>query len=403
MREIKREKMEERANTHFQIYITDKFYFCCNPKVASSWAFQMFGRGEYKGLEHRDSFDISTMQLNRCNDSVYIKDESVQELYKDWESLLNGKSCRRDWVFVIRNPIEKMITGYIQDVFLKQTNREALDNPIFLKHIKSIGYNKAEIDAFTHYYEITEDNRFPNVKNFGDNNEFMPMYYDIVKSMVDMWAEDTTRVINEINFDHKESNLMFILKLLTFPPNGFDSSKIRVIDIDRQNLGDTLKNLYGLQHIDKSKHHSRELGFKFLVFKAFKEHFPLIYSMLAHEALIYVEIINKLYPHEMYKLNINEHKTIPPYVYTAEEFIEFNSIRSDLLYILKKEPFSITRLQEFIDSRIDNFKDLQNGQRYILDNGGRLRNVLLNDKRKNKNASSKASKYMVGNFKGKFL
>jgi hypothetical protein len=403
MREIKKFKMEERANTHFQIYITDKFYYCCNPKVASSWAYKMFGKGEYKGLEHRDSFDIATMQLNRRNDIDYIKDELVQELYRDWESLLNGKSCRKDWVFVIRNPIEKMITGYIQDVFLKQTNREALDNPIFLKHIKSIGYNKAEIDAFIHYYEVTADNRFPNVQSFGTNNEFMPMYYDIVKSMVDMWAEDTTRVINEINYDHKESNLMFILKLLTFPPNGFDSSKIRVIDIDRQNLGATLKNLYGLQNIDTSKQHARELGFKFLVFKSFKEHFPLIYSMLAHEALIYVEIINKLYPHEMYKLNINEHKTIPPYVYTAEEFLEFNSISSDLLYTIKKEPFSLKRFQDYILSRIDNFKDLQNGQRYIQENGGRLRNVLLNAKRKNKNASSKASKYMVGNFKGKFL
>jgi len=301
-----------------------------------------------------------------------------------------------------------MITGYIQDIFLKHWSAESLENPVFLKHIKSIGYNKAEVDAFVKQYVLDphhegQDNGiFPNVKNFGDNNEFMPMFYDVVKSIVDYWAEDTTRVINEINYDHKESNLLFILKLLTFPPTEFDLSKIRVIDIDRQNLGETLKTLYGLKNINIKKEHSRELSFKYLVYKAFEEHMPLVYSLLAHEALIYAEIINKLYPKEMYRLNDTEHKTIPPYIYTGKDFLNFNQIGENLMYYLKTENFSLSTLQHFLTNKIQKeMKILNQAQNYILKNGGKLRNVLIMDKKKN--ASIKASKYMVGNFKGKFL
>lgn len=398
---IKKQKIEERSSTHFQIYITDKFYFLCNPKVASSWAYEHFGRGENKGLEARDSFNIADMTFGRGYKNG--DDELTKEMYNDWEMLLNGKSCKKDWVFVIRNPIEKMITGYIQDIFLKHWPAESLENPVFLRHIKSIGYNKTEIDAFVKQYiadstkEGQDNGTFPNVKNFGENNQFMPMYYDIVKSIVDYWAEDTIRVINEINYDHKESNLFFILKLLAFPPNEFDLSKIRVIDIDRQNLGETLKTLYGLKNINIKKQHSRQLSFKYLVFKAFQEHMPLVYSLLAHEALIYTEIINKLYPKEMYMQNSTEHKTIPPYVYTAQEFLNFNQVGESLIHYMKTENFSLYTLQHFLDNKIQTeVKILNQAQNHILENGGRLRDVI--NKNKKKNASIKASKYMVGKF-----
>ena len=385
----------DRSTMRYSTHDTKKFYINTTAKTASSWCAARFDNPE------PTLFHVSNMTIDETFNET--PSESFTLMKKDWNSLVKGKSCKKDFIFLIRNPLEKLVTGFIQDVLLKEIHAHSLSSPIFIQFIRGLGYTEYETEAFCNYYnpqfynhKDREDyNNFPDVNVFGKDDVFLPMYYDIVETIIDHWANDLPRFINEFNSNHKESNLIFILKLLAFPPNKLDVSKIRVIDINRQNLGDTLKSIYGIK-VDSSKVHARTSTFKHLIYLAFTKHIPLINAFLSTELTLYSEIINKLYPCEIYATN--KKSSLPNYIYPIDKFLSQEEISGKDAAHLFKEPFNFKILQNIfqLKTRVVN-SNLTQIRNTINSSNGSLETILkkMEKEEESVNASSIASQYLV--------
>jgi hypothetical protein len=378
----------DRSTMNYDIHSSKKFYINTTAKAASSWCALHFGQSEPL------QFHISTMKLDdQFNDSP---SELVSNVLKDWNSLLKGKSCKKDFIFLIRNPLEKLVTGFIQDVLLKELHNDSVSSLLFHEFIIGLGYSKYETEQFCQYYnwQYHSKEREGYVENFPDVDIFLPMYYHIMETMVDHWVNDLPRFINQFNANHKHSNLIFILKLLTFSPEKMDTSKIRIIDLNRQNLGDTLKNVYGIK-LDSDKVHARTSKFKHLIYLAFRKHLPLINTVLSTELTIYSEIINKIYPYEMYASK--NKKNMLDYIYSDEKFLDEEEIPLESGNQKFVEPLDYKILQrQFILKTKKISTTLRQMTRKIIEEGG-LESILkeMEKKKESDNASSLVSQYLV--------
>ena len=369
---MQEDTIKQRFNSHdrsympYMIYESNKFYLQTTAKTASSWCNNKFGE------PNNITFKINT--LKGYPDAIE-KDDSEQTKYvKDWNSLMNGKSCKKDFVFLIRNPLEKVATGFIQDVLLSEINESSPKSLLFQKYLLDLGYSQYEVTSFCNYYNpLFHTHRgknfqtFPDVANFGPDNIYLPIFYTMIESLVDHWCTNIPRVINEVNQGHKMSNLLFVLKLLTFPPPNVDISKIHVMDINRQNIGESLNMKYGMK-IETGKMHAREPMFKHMVFGAFKKHIELLSAFLSTELTIYSEIINKLYPSE----NYIKGKKLPVGVYNTEDYRINDNIPPRFNHDLADGPIDQHTLTEQFKAKtvktekeisqvIQNIKNTENG------------------------------------------
>jgi len=375
--------IKQRFNSHDRSYMSymsfesKKFYLQTTAKTASSWCNNKFGE------PNNISFKINT--LKGYSGSVE-KDDSQQNKYiKDWNSLMNGKSCKKDFVFLIRNPLEKVVTGFVQDVLLREVNESSPNSLLFQKYLLDLGYSQYEVTSFCNYYDPTfheqrergKVNRknfqtFPDVANFGPGDIFLPIFYTMIESLVDHWCNNIPRVINEVNQGHKMSNLLFVLRLLTFPPPSVDISKIHVMDINRQNIGESLNIKYGMK-IKTGKMHAREPIFKHMVFSAFKKHIELLSAFLSTELTIYSEIINKLYPPE----NYIKGKKLPVGVFNTEDYFMNDNIPLQFKHDLVDGPTDQHILKEqFLAKTIKVESEISQVIQNIKGSGGSIESVL---------------------------
>jgi|14_taG_2_1085336.scaffolds.fasta_scaffold00139_40 hypothetical protein len=398
--------LKQRFNSHDRSYISymsyesKKFYLQTTAKTASSWCNNKFGEPD------NVSFEINTLKGYSNDKDLFNKDDSQQSKYiKDWNSLINGKSCKKDFVFLIRNPLEKVVTGFVQDVLLREVNESSPNSLLFQKYLLDLGYSQYEVTSFCNYYDPTfheqkergQINRknfhtFPDVANFGPGDIFLPIFYTMIESLVDHWCNNIPRVINEVNHGHKMSNLIFVLKLLTFPPPNVDISKIHVMDINRQNIGESLNSKYGIK-IKPNKMHAREPMFKHMVFTAFKKHLELLSAFLSTELTIYSEIINKLYPPE----NYIKGKKLPVGVFNAEDFLINDNMKNYHPEYLAMRPIDQNVLrQQFLAKTVDVeseisqvIQNIKNGE------NGSIESILR--KQAEEDASITSSQFLVDN------
>jgi len=369
---MQEDTLKQRFNSHdrsymsYMIFESKKFYLQTTAKTASSWCNNKFGE------PNNITFKINT--LKGYPDAIE-KDDSEQTKYvKDWNSLMNGKSCKKDFVFLIRNPLEKVVTGFIQDVILSEINESSPKSLLFQKYLLDLGYSQYEVTSFCNYYNpLFHTHRgknfqtFPDVASFGPDNIYLPIFYTMIESLVDHWCTNIPRVINEVNQGHKMSNLLLVLKLLTFPPPNVDISKIHIMDINRQNIGESLNMKYGMK-IKTGKMHAREPMFKHMVFGAFKKHIELLSAFLSTELTIYSEIINKLYPSE----NYIKGKKLPVGVFNTEDYCINDNIPLQFKHDLADGPIDQHTLTEQFKAKtvktekeisqvIQNIKNTENG------------------------------------------
>lgn len=317
----------ELDNSWFNLHITPKFYLFTQPKIASSWSYEQFGDF------YRFQIELQTLKISSKSEDDWIKTaitlerqkkgikdaekKKLIQFYRDWNNLVDGKSSKKEFIFLIRNPIDKKIAGFIQDVLLYSLNHRSFNSPFLIKHWLESGFTRDEI--YEYKSECDRKNHFPGFA--GKNNEFVPLLRKAIRPVVDNWFDSTIIFINEVNDDHKHTNYFLHHKLFASRNNKIDKSKIRLIDIDRQNIGLTFQHQFGMK-MDADKFHEREAVLKNLVYEAFLPHMNQLMSQIKHECLIYCDLINYIYPAEMY-----ENKNNPSYVYTAPEFVERYNLR----------------------------------------------------------------------------
>ena len=131
------EKNHIIISPEFNIYIFENHYILNEPKIASSYMdrhhkparanfhntnFSIIGYQESSGLLMNKGEKETMSRKDFDNWSVEGKDFD-----KDWTNLLEGNPTSKKFVFLIRNPIQKFISGIVQDYVIPWNEHELVE------------------------------------------------------------------------------------------------------------------------------------------------------------------------------------------------------------------------------------------------------------------------------------
>ena len=285
-------------------YKAKDFYLLTIQKIASSLAYQLFLHNE--GLRDVSKSEIhknekNTVDINQLNFTIPKYDDElsfdVNSFTNDWNLLLENKS-NTDFIFLMRDPINKFTTGVMQDVIF---NNFSMSSPHIIEILEKYP-NKEELNQFYEFNKVNILNGNEEWWNILDLNWDIFTYnvmFFIVENMIDEWFSNVENII-EYRKGHKNMNLFFYNKLL-FNSN-IDKTKIKILDIDKENIYDYLVNKYDLTLTNsesKYKFNQTASVFKKIIKKSMLKYDELMSSIFYVDLLLYCDIYNYLYSEQI--------------------------------------------------------------------------------------------------------
>jgi hypothetical protein len=303
--------MDDLNNLRVECFQTDKCYIITIPKIATSWLVDFFSsNSKYITSDSIDEFHISEMntiskfdikrelyinQLNltisKCYDRFPLTYD-YDKVYTDWESIKSGNDIDKDFVFLMRNPVDKFISGLTQDVLLEKFQPEYPKNVDILNSYP----NKIELKEFLDFHNNIklekDDWWFEETIDWPDpiGNVLDYLIHNLIKD----WFDDSKNIANYRNY-HKITNIFLYNKILS----DIGSKKnIKIVDIGNENLYDVLNSTYNISSSDiryKTQINKAPDKFKALILKNLKSYKDYLTSILFLDCFLYCDIYNKTY------------------------------------------------------------------------------------------------------------
>lgn len=291
-------------------YQTKYFYILTLPKIASSWLNELTHTyPEIMDINSKNDFWASRLIFNQINLSISKNDEissyNFNHFEDDWYKLINGNNeISRNFVFLLRNPVNKFISGTMQDVLYESKENSELDprdidSDEFLKYF--VHYpNQKYLKKLKSLHDIFSVNNIHwwTLDGVWWDNSFLV-------DIIDYWIKKKLSLFFKEGFNlgvhksgHKISNIYLYHKIL-FNSN-IDKSKIKILDIDKENIYDYLVDEYNLKNIISDISYKEERNktgriFKSLIIKNIKEYSEIIETLLQEDILMYIDIFKKIY------------------------------------------------------------------------------------------------------------
>lgn len=291
-------------------YQTKQFYIITLPKIASSWVSDIFRTyPEILDVHLKEEIYGSVVRFNQINLHITPSDEvstyNFDTIHHDWYNLINGNSeTSRNFLFLLRNPINKFISGTMQDVLYENKENPKID-PLNINSNEFLKYfvdypNKNYLEKVKEYDKIfrTDSPHWWIID--GDYWNYQPLI-----DVIDYWIKQKLSKFFSLGFnvreyksDHKLSNIYLYHKIL-FNSN-IDRNKIKILDIEQENIYDYLINQYNLSEVipDTSYREPRnDTGkvFKKLIIKNIKDYSDTIQIVLKEDIFMYIDIYKKIY------------------------------------------------------------------------------------------------------------
>jgi hypothetical protein len=281
-------------------YKSNNFYILTLPKIASSWVYELFlNNPKFRDIpidsvKNIDNNNVNINQLNLFTEYDTINaSHDVIEFSKDWENMVMGNSSDKDFIFLMRDPIDKFITGIMQDVVFQNFK---MNSPHILDILKTYP-DKKELDDF---FKFHKENTIPENDEWWHtpNLQWPDCAYSVIMYIVDVilskWLSDIDNMI-DYRSGHSSLNLFLYYKIL-FNSN-VDLNKIKILDIDAENIYDFLIKKYKMdvkiEH--KEKFNPTAIVFKDIVKSSIKKYENLLISVLSIDILLYCDLHNHLY------------------------------------------------------------------------------------------------------------
>jgi hypothetical protein len=298
----------------FILFYSNNSWILTKEKVASSYLKDRF---DYDWIEvdiNNFSFEIHNIPLHhRSNfdmpEEKYI--EYQQKFESDWNNLISNNNKSTNFIFLLRNPINKFVTGWVQDSIMRKVN----DDYLYIEQERlSNFFEKEEVDSFINYViDTINQERMLGPRYFPDVQEIPLKYKDIFEEFCfpknnDFFKNDIETFLNLTTTGHPAENLYLVWRLCFEKSINFDCNNVHIIDIDLQDIDLTLSKKFGIEFAEKNVNYNKRGDY--LKNKAYiylsQNHFS-VNSILQIEMLFWYEIISKLYPKELY-----ESDTLPP-------------------------------------------------------------------------------------------
>ena len=323
---IKSESWEE---SRWTIHEGDTWYLINGPKLMSSWAHGAHKR--FCEISFRTS-DLSIDQVHTnekmlAQGSEFTQPEAekfAKRVTADWEKLRNGENSSKTFVFVMRNPTQKFLSGLIQDTisnFYEDPWRAHFSNPEnkeFKEDFNRLMFEKG------HSLDLIEEfmNSDSNVDAWSLDRKFLGIYKDALMIPIEWYFESPIPAWRT----HMNMDIFILHKILFHSQHSknrnFNNQMVRIVDMDKECVGTVLNKLsgkeekynyggeYGLDSgrvigkpAQAEEFNIRGKLMKSLIFEGIfdkEEYLNKIKFLLSGREYCWFEIMNKLYPWHMY-------------------------------------------------------------------------------------------------------
>jgi hypothetical protein len=293
-------------------YQTKDFYIITLPKVASSWLFDLTHTyPEIMDIDSKDEFWASLLIFNQINLSISQGDETssynFNDLQDDWYKLIHGNNqITRNFIFLMRNPVTKFVSGTMQDILYQNKENPGTDplnmisaeflqhfvdypHPIHFEKIKLLNDKYSDSERNTHWWTL-------DGKWWNDTDLIDVINYWIRKKLHEFFKKGFN--VRDYKSDHNASNIYLYHKIL-FNSN-IDITKVKILDIERENIYDYLIGKYNLGDANSDVSYKEERNktgriFKNLIIKNIREYTDIIEIVLKEDILMYIDVYKKIY------------------------------------------------------------------------------------------------------------
>jgi hypothetical protein len=283
--------------TRYTIFNSNNSWILTTEKIASSW---LKGQFDFNYTEiFIDSYTYELRHIKR--DSYLDVSESVHnelqvKFSHDWNKFVNG-SNEYNFIFFIRNPVNKFMTGWVQDFVIRKLNVGFIEQEI--ERLSKHFYHK-DVDKFINYAlkEKQEGgDRFPEVDSipFEFKNIFKEFCFPS-RHHENFFHTEASVLIEHTRSGHIPENLYLLWKLLFKKPFEFNNDNLYVLDIDLEDTKSVLENKFNIPANKDVDKYVRHPYFKTRTYDYLSKEYVIINALLETEIFFWFEIVSKLYP-----------------------------------------------------------------------------------------------------------
>jgi hypothetical protein len=309
----------------WEVSLYDNFCIFNLPKLASSLLRGWNSTNNNLLCEAFVTFNTDTGKIieSQCKEGIGDGNKHLETLVNMWNKQFDGAPSEYKFIFLMRNPTHKFISGIMEDTFVRtyglSTFNECLTefSTLYLnwKHnMIELGHSKTMLDEFKN------DNVPINCKT-----SIKEKYLDIYRDTILMPFKEYIKS-NTYHQPHTSIDIFFLHSLvLKSTKRTFSNSAIRIFDLDKENILQLLKELIGSVVDDQSKvdkdHYlhpdatntrgdlPRLIFYEYIIHNT--EVLNHIKKLVRLDEYCWFELINKLYPNHLYEKVMSD--TISPY------------------------------------------------------------------------------------------
>jgi len=236
--DIKIPKLNQRDGLWFNLYELKNTWVLTHPKIASSYM-------DFYQRSHPDEI----MQMSVHFQEEFLGINTIQKttgtlrnpvkFRNDWTSLLQGKEIDKQIIFLTRNPIQKFITGLVQDFVLTDLDKHIVKTPWFRDLMIKEKHEPVLVDSFI---------RRACGVYFPDLSSLSLYHKDIYESSIKFTLD---KILNDSGFKktfdvftngHMFQSQLELYDFIMNPPTEFNISAIKILDINKEDLQLTLES-----------------------------------------------------------------------------------------------------------------------------------------------------------------
>ena len=282
-------------NIHFTVVTFSKFHLVTVAKVMSTSLNKIAEDNNlpcYDTNISKDSLEIKTFTYHVGSKR---KDGITNHFKDDWKSQLEGKSSKRDFIFLMRNPIDRFITGFFEDNMvnlLNSFNHGDKSSTAWCRSLLELKkYKSEDIDLFLMAMNVDGISPWKHIENF-KSSLIYEMYNDLVESLINSHFGNI-----HTNAFYSHHTRPYLFTYYNFLKNKkIDESKVKFLDIGKTDVVEYINETYGMSLINQ-KGNKRDNIMREIITKSFKKHIIAIINLL----YIQIEVYSMLSKHSGYE------------------------------------------------------------------------------------------------------
>ena len=288
----------------FKLFNFNNSWILTKEKIASSWLVeQVEGWCEVYIHNHTHEIKLVNFESAHTNFSEEKYYECLNKFAHSWNLFIQGNKADDNFIILIRNPIQKFVSGWVQDNIMTKVTKEFIER----ENIRLLEYfDDYLVDRFIEFLNkqvTTTGSTFPDVSSLPF--KFKDIYEEFCFPRNQIFFKRNVKTVLDCTLYGHPSQDLFIVWNLLFKKQSLNKDSLHIIDIDLEDLSSALENKFNIKL--KEGNTFRNKRSEYLINKAYaylSEHYTTINQLLSLQIFLWFEIVSRIYkdtPHDDYK------------------------------------------------------------------------------------------------------